>query len=68
MGVGWILLRPLLLKPAEGDDLVRRLGSEFNQHISAYLSTRESEQLTLYSRSLATFIDNNSVVYVRVRR
>lgn len=42
VGIGWILLRPFLLKPAEGDSLVRRLSSEFIKHISACFPTRES--------------------------
>jgi Flp pilus assembly protein TadB len=42
VGIGWMLLRPLLSKPAEGDNLVRKLSSKYNKHISAYFSTSES--------------------------
>jgi hypothetical protein len=42
VGVGWILLRSLLLKPAKVDNLVRKLDSESNKRISASFSTRES--------------------------
>lgn len=42
VGIGWILLRPLLQKPADGDNPVKRLGSELKKHISACFSARES--------------------------
>ena len=42
VGIGWILIQPVLSKSAEGENLVRTISTAFNTHLSACFLTRKS--------------------------